>query len=124
MSDATYEDAQILLQTAQWWTMAGVNEVMNWLWSDEFEPDYEAFVEKYPIGSDKFGEVNKVLGAFETVGALWRNGLFNEKLLFDWMAVGMIWDRVSGIALGIREAAENARLYEHFEAMAAAAENY
>jgi len=40
------------------------------------------------------------------------------------MAVGMVWSRVSGIALGIREAAGNERLYEHFEAMAAAAENY
>lgn len=124
MSAPTYEDAQILLQTAQWWAASGINEAMNWIWSDKFDPDYATFVEKHPPGSGKFGKVNRVLGAFETVGALWHNGLFNEKLLFDWMAVGMVWNRVGGIALGIREAAGNQSLYEHFEAMAAAAENY
>jgi hypothetical protein len=32
----------------------------------------------------------------------------------------MVWDRVGGIALGLRESTGNARLYEHFEAMAKA----
>ena len=120
MSAPTYEDANILLQTAQWWSTAGVNDAMSRIWTDKFDPDYETFFEKHPPGSGKFNKVMKVLGAYETVGALWVNGLFNEKLLFDWMAVDMVWDRVSGIALGIREAAGNPLLYEHFEAMAAA----
>ena len=120
MSAPTYDDATILLQVSQWWAMAGITDAMNWIWSDKFDPDYEIFLEKHPVGSGKFGKVLKVLNAFETVGALWNNGLLNEKLLFDWMAVRMVWNKVSGIALGIREAAENPSLYEHFEAMAAA----
>ena len=51
---------------------------------------------------------------------MWNNGLFNEKLLFDWMAVKRVWERVGGIAVGMREASGNAKLYEHFEAMAMA----
>ena len=120
MSEPTYEDANVLLQVSQWWAMAGINEVMNWIWSDKFNPDYEKFIKKHPPGSGKFGRVTAILGAMETVGALWNNGLFNEKLLFDWMAVGMVWERVGGIALGLREMTGNPHLYEHFEAMAKA----
>ena len=124
MTAPTYEDANVLLQIAQWWAAAGVGKDLNWIWSDEFDPDYEAFIEKHPPGSKKFGKVTNVFGIFETVGALWNNGLLNEKLLFDWIAVGMVWDRIGGIALGIREAAANPKLYEHFEAMAKANSDY
>jgi hypothetical protein len=30
----------------------------------------------------------------ETVGTLWKNGLFNETMLFDWQALPMIWVQV------------------------------
>lgn len=118
MSEPTYEDAHVMLQFAQLWAMMGVNKALNWIWSDEFEQDYETFIAKHPPGSGKFNKVTTVIGAMETVGALWNNGLFNEKLLFDWIAVKMVWDRVGGLALGMREAQGNAKLYEHFEAMA------
>jgi hypothetical protein len=124
MTAPTYEDANVLLQIAQWWAAAGVGKDMNWIWSDKFDPDYETFIEKHPPGSKQFGKLLNVFSVFETVGALWHNGLLNEKLLFDWMAVGMVWNRVGGIALGIRESAGNPRLYEHFEAMAKANSNY
>ena len=120
MSEPTYEDANVMMQVAQFWAMMDVNKAMNWVWSDEFDPDYESFIAKYPPGSDEFGKVSKVLGAIETIGALWNNGLFNEKLLFDWMAVEMVWGRLGGIAVGLREARGRAKLYEHFEAMAKA----
>jgi hypothetical protein len=49
---------------------------------------------------------------------LWVNGLFNEKLIGDWLAVDMVWQRVKGFALGVREQTGNTRIYEHFEALA------
>jgi len=48
MTAPTYEDANVLLQIAQWWAAAGVGKDLNWIWSDEFDPDYEAFIEKHP----------------------------------------------------------------------------
>lgn len=56
----------------------------------------------------------------ETLGKLYKNDLFNEELLFDWLAVSMVWERIKGFALGLREAAGEPRLYENFEAMAKA----
>lgn len=120
MSAPTYDDANVLLQVVQYWEIAGISDATNWIWSDEFDPDYATFVEKHPIGSEGYGRVRKALNAFETLGALWKNELFNETLLFDWMLVAPFWNRVSPFVLGMREKAGTASLYENFEAMAAA----
>ena len=124
MSKPTHQDATLMLQIAQWWASAGVNEAVNWMWSDEFIADYAEFVEKYPAGSEEYGKASKIVGAMETLGTLYKHGLFNEELLFDWLAVSMVWDRISGFALGIREVADAPRLYENFEAMAKADMEY
>jgi len=30
-----------MLQLAQWGAALGLNEAMNWMWSDQFVPDYK-----------------------------------------------------------------------------------
>jgi hypothetical protein len=118
MAKPTYQDATLMLQVAQWGASVGVQEAGNWLWSDQFIPDYTEFVKKYPPGSEGNLKATKVCSFFETLGTLYKHGLLNEDLLFDWMAVSMVWDRVKGYALGVREQRGNLRLYENFEAMA------
>ena len=118
MAKPTYKDATLMLQIAQWESMLGVPEAMNWLWSDEYISDYAEFVKKYPRGSDGYLKASKVCNVFETIGTLFKNGLFNKELLFDWMAVGMVWNRIKGFAIGIRKEAGEPRLYENFEMMA------
>lgn len=120
MSEPTYQDANLMLQIAQWWAVSGVNKAINWMWSDEFIPDYPEFVEKFPVGSKKYGRATLICGAMETLGTLYKHSLFNEELLFDWLAVSMVWERIKGFALGLREVAGEPRLYENFEAMAKA----
>ena len=120
MSEPTYQDAQLMIQIAQWWSTAGLQKSWNWVWSDEYLPDYGDFVKKYPVGSKQYRRANDVCAAMETVGALYKHGLFNEDLLFDWLAVDLMWERVSGFALGVREAAGHEGINEHFEAMAKA----
>jgi hypothetical protein len=44
--------------------------------------------------------------------------LLNRELLFDWIAVAMVWNRIKGFALGARKEAGEPRLYENFELMA------
>ena len=97
-----------------------MTEALNWLWSDQFVVDYEEFAKKYPFGSEGRDSVAKICGAFETLGTLYKHGLFNEDLLFDWLVVPMVWERIKGYALGVRLEAGNPGIYENFEALAAA----
>jgi hypothetical protein len=120
MAKPTYEDATLMLQLAQWGAASGGDEAGNWVWSDQFIPDYAEFVEKYPPGSEGFANASKILNWFETIGTLYKHGLFNEELLFDWLAVDLVWDRIKGIALGWRQQTGDAKMYENFEAMAKA----
>ena len=120
MVKPTYQDATLMLQLAQWGAVSGTQDAVNWMWSDQFVPDYKEFVEKYPPGSEGFSEATKICGWFETIGTLYKRGLFNEELLFDWLAVYIVWDRIKGFALGWREQTGEPRIYENFEAMAKA----
>jgi hypothetical protein len=120
MTKPTYQDASLMLQLAQWGAVSGLSEATNWLWSDQFIPDYTEFVRKYPLGSEGTLIAAKVCGYFETLATLWKHGLLNEELVFDWLAVSMIWDRIKSYAIGVRQAAGNPRLYENFEALAKA----
>jgi hypothetical protein len=88
------------------------------MWSDQFILEYAEFAEKYPPGSEGFANASKICGWFETVGTLYKQGLFNEELLFDWLAVNLVWNRIEGFALGWREQTGEPRMYENFEALA------
>ena len=120
MAKPTYQDATLMLQLAQWLTAAGLSEVWNWMLSDEFVPDYSDFMEKYPPGSEGYRKATDICMWMETIGTLYKHGLFNEELLFDWMTVSFIWDRMKGFALGEREKFGMPALWENFEAMAKA----
>jgi hypothetical protein len=120
MAKATKKDATLMIQLAQWGCVSGADEAGNWMYSDEFTPDYAEFLKKYPAGSEGWAKAFKILGWYETVGTIYKHGLINEDLLFDWMAAYDVWDRMKGIALGIREEFGDAALWENFEAMAKA----
>jgi hypothetical protein len=123
MTKPTYEDATLIIQLAQLAASSGVMKGQGWIFSDKFIPDYKEFVEKYPPGSKSYARVSTMCGWFETIGTLYKNGLINGDLLFDWLAVRLVWDRVSGFALGVREQSGEPRMYENFEAMAKAQPN-
>lgn len=117
MSAPTYEDANVVLQLARWWSEAGYLDATSFLWSDEYEEDFEAFQKKYPWGTQEQKYATLICSWNETLAALWVNGLLNEKLISDWIAVDMVWARIKNYALGIREQSGNPRMYEHFEAL-------
>lgn len=120
MAKPTYQDATVIVQLAQWAATIGLTEATNWLWSDQFTPDYTAFASKYPWGSPGREKAAKICGFFETVGTLSKYKLLNEDLLFDWLLVLGVWDRIKGYALGVRQEARQPLLYVNFEAMAKA----
>jgi len=120
MTKPTHQDADLMLKFLQWGSSAGIEKSLNWLSSDDFINDYLKFTKKHPPGSKGYGHVVKVCGWYETIGTLYKQGLFNETLLFDFLAVNIRWERVENFAKGLRETTGESRMYENFEAMAKA----
>ena len=114
----THEDAAILLQVAQLAAASGVQGALNWVFSDAFLPDYAEFIKKHPRGGKGFAAARLLAVHYETIGTLWKNKLINEDLLFDWLAVTLVWDRLKGIVLGERKAFGVPALGENFQKMA------
>ena len=118
MGTPSYQDANLMLKFLQWGSTSGVDEALNWLWSENFEDNYSQFEKKYPPGSKQYGYATKACGWYEAIGTLYKQGLFNEKLLFDWLAVRVRWNHLENFAKGLREKMGEPKMYENFEAMA------
>ncbi len=118
MTKPTHEDAELMIQIAQWASLGGLTEAQSWVWSDDSILDYAQFTVKHPRGSEGRVKANKVCQFYETLGTLYKQELFNGELLFDWLAVDSSWERVKAFALGVRQEAGDSRLYENFEAAA------
>ena len=109
MAVPTREDATLMIQIAQWMATLGVQDHMAKLWDDEFDPEDV---------DPKSTPVQTVLGVFETIATLTKNGLLSEELVRDWIWVEGIWAKVGPSALKAREKTGEPRLYENFEALA------
>jgi hypothetical protein len=120
MSKPTFQDASLMMHLAEWQTDCGLHSALSWLWSDAFECDYAAFASHYPAGSDGALSVSLICTYFDTVGTLHRHGFVNEDLLFDWLEIGAIWDRVKPYVLGRRMQAKSPALCSNFESLATA----
>jgi hypothetical protein len=120
MAKPTQEDAKIILELAKMGMQPELADAFSWLLAEPPPTDYDLFKEKYPPGSREHRWADQVCAFFETVGALWKHGLISEELLFDWIWVGGPWERIKGYALGNRKEFNNPRMYELFEALAAA----
>jgi hypothetical protein len=117
MTKPTREDADILLRLSELSALHNLAPAAAFIWSDDFPTDFTQFRGKFPRGkrSEEEGLLRRYLYHFETAGTLYRNGLLNGDLLFDWMDVTAAWDRVKGYALGVREEMGEPALFENFE---------
>ena len=106
-----------MLHIARLGAANGIPSAMNWLWSDKFIPDYAEFVSKNPPGSDGYGNARLVAIHYETIGTLWKHKLINQDLLFDWLLVTGVWDRLKGFVLGERRRFGQPALGENFQKM-------
>lgn len=115
-----HEDALLLIELARWSTEAGMPDAIAFLLSEDFSPAFQAFRTRYPLGSKGHDQFLTICRYYETVGVLWKHGLLYEPLLFDWLAISVVWDRVQDIVAGHREERSNAYLWRNFEAAAVA----
>jgi len=110
MTPPTNEDAQLMLQLAQWGTALGIEEAAAEVFSDSFDPQTaDAMTDP---------AVRKLLGFCESIGTLTKHALLNEQLVNDWLWIDGLWARLGPAALRLREHAGEPRLYENFEALA------
>ncbi len=109
MGAPTREDAQLMVQLAQWGTALGIEEATLRVLSDEFDPE----------NADPHDEaVWKILGLGETIGTLVKHDLLSWELVDDMIWVTGLWSRVGPAALRERDKYGEPRLYENFEALA------
>jgi hypothetical protein len=120
MTKPTHQDAALLVLLAQWKTICDLDGALRWLASDRFAPDFADFARLYPPDSEEDRKATLICAYFETIGALHEHGLINEDLLFDWLEVAPVWDRIKGYVLGQRKSVQGAAPWLHFEALAIA----
>jgi hypothetical protein len=122
MAAPTPQDAQLVVQLAQLAAVQHLDEAVAWVFANEMPTEPAAFRERFPRGSDGHHHATAILNYMETIGALWKHGLLHEDLLFDWLWVSGVWERVKGLALAQRQEFGEGRLWELVEAMAQAQE--
>jgi hypothetical protein len=105
----THEDAIVMIELSKWGTMLGLDEAMSSIWADDFDPE---------TAEARDASIRKILAFEETLATLVKNGLLDRDLVYDWIWVRGIWDRVGPAALRAREEAGIPQLYENFEALA------
>ena len=110
MAPPTVQDAQLMIQIAQWGTSLGLQDAMPHVFADDFDPS----------GADAMNDeaVRTMLMYGESIGTLTKHDLLNEELVKDWIWVEGLWARVGPAALRQRAAVGEPRLYENFEALA------
>jgi hypothetical protein len=116
MAGATKKDALLVVELARLGSQMVHPKARGWIWSDEFVSDADAFWSQYPPGSVEFDYVSGLAAWYETVATIWKHGLIDEGLLFDWLWVAGTWDRLGGILTSMRD--QTPRLWENFEALA------
>jgi hypothetical protein len=112
MAPPTQQDAQLMVQLMQWGTSMGLQKHMATLMDPSFDPETANPFEP---------AVTTVLSFGEAVSTLVKKQLLSDELVYDWLWVSGMWARVRPAAMRAREATSEPRLYENFEALAAAA---
>ena len=110
MASPTRDDAQLMIQIAQWGTSLGVQEAMPRIFADDFDPE--------AVDAMSDPAVRTMLMFGESIGTLTKNDLLSVELVRDWLWLEGIWSRVGPAALKQREKFGEPRLYENFEALA------
>jgi hypothetical protein len=105
-----HDDAVLMMELAKWGAMIGVMDAGRELFADGYDPE---------IAEASDSAVRTVLAFHETIGTLVKNGLLNRELVYDWLWVAGMWERVEPAARRSREKFGVPQLHENFEALAA-----
>ncbi len=108
---ATYEDAALVMQIVRWGAEMGLDDAGHAIFADAFDAKSASLDNP---------AVRKMLSFGETVATLVKHGILDEALVQDLWWIEGAWGRVGPAAKRDRERLGEPRLYENFEALAAA----
>jgi hypothetical protein len=103
-------DAILIVELSKWGAMIGLPDAARTIFADDFDPEAAEL-------SDP--DVQKVLTFSETLATLVNNDLLDRELVYDWVWVAGIWERVGPAAKRARAAMGFSALYENVESLAA-----
>jgi hypothetical protein len=106
----TEHDAILIVELSKWGAMSGLPDAARTIFADDFDPESAELTDP---------AVYKVLNYFETVAMLVKNDLLDRELVYDWVWVAGVWQRVGPAAERARERMGFPALYENVEALAA-----
>lgn len=118
MSGASQQDAMVLLELGRVSAIRGMPSPLSWLSGAEFDRDYSSFRRKFPPGTEMYDTAMTIVQHFDSLGVLWKHGLVEEDLAYDWAPIELVWELIQGFVLGAREELRAPIFGAHFEMMA------
>jgi hypothetical protein len=108
---ATYDDANLVVQLLSWATQLNLPEAVSIVLGESYDPE---------VATADDPPVRTLLMFGEVVGTLVKQDVLDRVLVLDlWWFEGL-WRKVGSAATRERQRLEENRLYENFEALAAA----
>jgi hypothetical protein len=106
----TREDAQLLVQLAQWGASMGLQEAISTILADDFDPDAASVADK---------SIHVIYDFAELIGVLVKHDLLNRELVLDWFWFEGAWQLLAPAVHRAREKYGEPSLGGYFEALAA-----
>jgi hypothetical protein len=106
----TNHDAILIVELSKLAAMSGISEAARTIFADDFDRDAAEL-------SDP--AVQRLLNFQETIATLVANDLLDRQLVYDWVWIAGIWDRIGPAAKRARERLGSPTLYENLELLAA-----
>lgn len=104
----THDDAVLVVQLAQWGTTLGLDDALQAVFTQGFDPNTASIGEP---------AVQKALTFGETVATLVKHKLLDPEIVNDLWWLEGLWSRVGPAGVREREVLGQQRLYSNFEAL-------
>jgi hypothetical protein len=115
MTKPNQKDAELLINLYATGITPEMRKAMPWVMKHE-KQEYDAFIEKNPIGSEGWNNFVSIAAFYELVGVLVKYETINEDVVLDYFA--LMWDKLGPLVKGSRKDIGSLRLFENYEYLA------
>ncbi|CAN5683775.1 MAG: hypothetical protein H0V47_13730 [Chloroflexia bacterium] len=92
----TQQEASLLIELSKVGAAMGLTEAINWIMSNDFDPDYALFRDKHARGGKASFYLATVCDFYHSVGTLVKAGVLRPELTVEYFEVLPLWERVQG----------------------------
>lgn len=92
----THQEVSLLIELSKVAAAMGLTEAVNWIMSNDFDPDYALFQEKHARGGKASFYLATVCDFYHSVGTLVKAGALSPELTIEYFEVVPLWERVRG----------------------------